>query len=316
MTVAASRPATRQVVQLACGCPDIEVGGVCELVALEWVALALDIRPVQQFLQAEALSRLTAATCTVALTRPPPPGSEAVGGGLRGACLAMARREWDTLAASRSFLDVPAPALAEILAADGLQASCEEVVFLGVARWMRGGDGADKGGRGGGLREEGLLAHVRLPLMSPACLDAACGHLPEAARLPEMVAEALALRGGGAAGCNQLELRHLQPACLAARTVCDPNSLSTFEGARCRPASFQPILDHGPRAPHLTCWLCSERIQNLKGVLRCTPACIASVLSSAWSARKLKPTLAGDTTSCVRRLFLLAGWAVGWQAAG
>jgi hypothetical protein len=204
-----------QVLRLACGHGDVRVDGMSELLDMEAAARAFQIGPVQAALQAVLLARLTPTNCAAVLARRPgraddgagdagdvgdcgnhgsgggggDGGAGGGGGGVWGGCVAAARRDWDAFAESKSFLDVPAAALEAVLAADGLCASCEEAVFLDVVRWIRGRAGA------GALRGEGLLKHVRFPLMSAGALAAAAGELPGAAGLAGLVAEAEALLG-------------------------------------------------------------------------------------------------------------------------
>lgn len=205
-----------------------------ELLDMELAAGAFRIGPVQRALQAALLARLTPANCALALARMPAPADNGPGDGGEGggeggdggggegvwcACVAAARRDWDDFASSKAFLDVPEAALEAVLAGNDLRASCEEAVFLAVVRWITRGGG---GGGGGALRGEGLLTHVRFPLMSAGTLAAAAAELPCGAGLAGLVAEAealLRLSPEARLRSAQAAKRMLRPSCIVPRMV-------------------------------------------------------------------------------------------------
>jgi hypothetical protein len=162
-------------------------------------------------LEAEVLSRLNAATCSIVLSRKLSRtvcehGSKAVW----EASLAIARSDFELFSSSKFFLSVPETVLAEILASDALQASCEEAVFLELAKWM-------KLGQTGKLRGEGLLSYVRFPQMRPAFLNAVLAHLPKSELLPVLVAEAIAMQKMTPDEQKKYDIQKLDPRCILPR---------------------------------------------------------------------------------------------------
>jgi hypothetical protein len=200
-----------QVIQLACCAPGVIVSGINELIDLELLANGLKMNAVQEMLEAEVLSRLTVATCSIALSRKFLQTTREHGSrGVWEASLALARSDFESFACTKLFVSVPEAVLAEILASDDLQASCEEALFLAVTKWMK----EDKVGT---LRGEDLLSYIRFPQMGPAFLNAALSHLPTSEKLPALVAEAIALQTMLPDERNKLELQHLDPQCILPR---------------------------------------------------------------------------------------------------
>ncbi len=187
------------------------VSGVHELLDLELLANLFRINAVQKVLEAEVLLRLTVATCSIVLSRKFSQTTREHGSkGVWEASLALARSDFEMFACTKFFMSVPEAVLAEILASNELQASCEEAVFLAVAKWMK----QDQVGK---LRGESLLSCVRFPQMSPAFLNAVLAHLPTSEKLTVLVAEAIAVQRMMPGERNKLKLQHLDPLCLLPR---------------------------------------------------------------------------------------------------
>ena len=187
------------------------VSGVYELMDLELLANRFKINAVQEMLEAEILPRLTVPSCSVVLSRKLSLiTSEHGSRGVWDASLAMARSDFEAFSSSKLFVSVPEVVLADILASNDLQASCEEAVFLAVAKWMK----ADQIGT---LRGEDLLSCIRFPQMRPAFLNAVLAHLPTSGKLPVLVAEAIAMQGMMPGERNKQELQHLDRQCLLPR---------------------------------------------------------------------------------------------------
>ncbi len=187
------------------------MSGVYELMDLELLANRFRINAVQEMLEAEVISRLTVASCSVVLSRKlSQTTSEQGSRGVWDASLALARSDFESFASSKLFVSVPEAVLAEILQSNDLQASCEEAVFLAVAKWM-------KMDQIGTLRGEDLLHWIRFPQMRLAFLNAALAYLPTSEKLPAIVAEAIAMQRMMPVERNKQELQYLSPQCFLPR---------------------------------------------------------------------------------------------------
>ncbi len=178
---------------------------------LELLANRFKINAVQEMLEAEVLTRLTVASCSVVLSRKfSQTTSEHGSRGVWNTSLALARSDFEAFASTKLFVSVPEAVLAVIIASDDLQASCEEAVFLSVAKWMKMDQTAT-------LRGEDLLSRIRFPQMRPAFLNAVSAHLPTSKKLPMLVAEALAMQRMKLGERNKQELLYLDPQCFLPR---------------------------------------------------------------------------------------------------
>lgn len=182
-----------------------------QLIDLELLANRFKIHAVQEMLEAAVLTRMTMLTCSIVLSRKlsrsvSEQGSKAVW----AASLAMAKSDFELFSCTRYFLSVPEVVLEEIIASEDVQASCEESIFLSVAKWMK----VDQLGT---LRGEDLLSCIRFPQMRPAFLNAALHHLPTSARLPLLVAEAVAMQRISSEERAKLKKQQLDPRCIHPR---------------------------------------------------------------------------------------------------
>ena len=187
------------LVELGCGAAVDVANGLEGLVDLGRVADKYGLEGVLAAVEEHALARLTLETCGELLMASGAAGMRRVEERSR----AMALDAFEAFSRTDGFLRLGEAELGSMLAEDELRVGGEEAVLEALARWMA----APRGSGPASVRGEGLLRHVRFPLMSGEYLAGrAAEAAPGSAALRGLVAAALEARAGppvpGAAGAG------------------------------------------------------------------------------------------------------------------
>jgi WD40 repeat protein len=188
-----------KLVTLGSGAPVMMEGGLEEVMALGLMADRYQVDAVQGAVEEAVVRLLTVENCGIVLARSSGSGLVRV----ERASRELALREFDEFARTAGFMGLGEEVLGSLLEDDGLCTEREELVYEGVARWMKEGEGRD-------VRGSGLLGKVRFPLMKELYLAALSQKVSgELAGLAELVEEALGLQIMMRDKRGRQQLRHL-----------------------------------------------------------------------------------------------------------
>jgi hypothetical protein len=197
----------RKLVDLGCGAAVTIEGGLGGMMAVGLMADRYQVEAVQGAVEDAVLKLMTVDSCGMLLAC-------SSGSGLVRVELAsreLALREFDEFARTAGFMEVGEEVLGSLLEDDELMSGREELVFEGVVRWMKGGNGGD-------IRGSELLRKVRFPLMEGEYLAALSREQSgELTGLAELVGEALGLERVARDDRGSLQLKHLHSSALMER---------------------------------------------------------------------------------------------------
>ena len=178
-----------ELIDLGCGIPVQITKGLKHLMHIGKVADKYGMDEVLATVEEEALKMLNIDTCGELLT-------EASEAGLRTVeeqSKALAVEAFEAFARTDGFLRLGEGALESLLADDLLFAGSEAAVLAAAARWMTAPSQPER--HPGSVRGEGLLQHIRFPLMDGEFLSRrALESVPGSAVLQALVGQTLAAK--------------------------------------------------------------------------------------------------------------------------
>ena len=169
--------------------------GLQGLINLGMVADKYGMEEVMETVEEKALEMLTLDTCGELLTAAAEAGLRRV----EDKSKTLALEEFQAFARTDGFLRLGEKEMESILRDDGLCAEGEEAVFEAAVRWMTAPTWRNPPTRDGGyaVRGEGLLRHIRFPLMGGDYLSKRAETLLQSETLARLVEEAMHWRTTG-----------------------------------------------------------------------------------------------------------------------